>query len=76
MNSLLRQLLSTSISGAVLTALLLVLEPLIGKRFSKTWQYCAWLIIVLRLLLPRRQHLTHRRQLQMVMQPGQYLFSF
>lgn len=45
-------LLSLSLSGAVLTLLLLVLLPLIKRRASKAFSYYVWLLVALRLLLP------------------------
>jgi hypothetical protein len=41
-----------SLSGSVLILLLILLNPLLRERFSKTWQYYIWLIVLLRLVLP------------------------
>lgn len=52
MNSIFLVLLSMSVSGSILVLLLLALKPIIKGRFSQTWQYYIWLIIILRFLLP------------------------
>lgn len=52
MSTWMRILLSLSLSGALLTLVLLVLSRLLGRRLGRRWQYYVWLIAVLRLLLP------------------------
>lgn len=52
MSDFLRSLFLTSLSGAVVAALFLALKPLADKRLPKMFQYCAWLVIMLHLLLP------------------------
>ena len=52
MSGLLRTLLSLSLSGAAMIALLLLLRPLFRDRVSKGWQYLLWLVVILRLLVP------------------------
>lgn len=52
MNDIFLVLLSLSVSGSILTLLLLALKPFIKNRFSQTWQYYIWMIIILRFLLP------------------------
>lgn len=52
MNNIFLILLSLSMSGSILIMLLLALKPFIKKRFSNTWQYYIWFIILLRFLLP------------------------
>lgn len=52
MNRIFLVLLSLSVSGSILAILLLALKPLIKDRFSNTWQYYIWLIIIMRFLLP------------------------
>jgi len=47
-----RTLISMSLSGAIVTVILLALKPLTRKRLSQRWQYYVWLLVVLRLLLP------------------------
>ncbi len=47
-----RTLISMSLSGAIVTVVLLVVKPLTRKRLSQRWQYYVWLLVVLRLLLP------------------------
>ena len=45
-------LLSLTLSGSVLALLLLLLGRLLGKRLSSTVYYYAWLLVLLRFLLP------------------------
>ncbi len=52
MNTWLRILLSLSLSGALLTLVLMALSRPLGRRLGRRWQYYIWLIAVLRLLLP------------------------
>lgn len=52
MNEALKVVLSLSLSGALLTLLLLLLRPLFKERLSKRWQYYIWLVVVARLLFP------------------------
>jgi beta-lactamase regulating signal transducer with metallopeptidase domain len=52
MSELMRTLISMSLSGAVVTVVLLVMKPLTRKHLSQRWQYYVWLLVVLRLLLP------------------------
>lgn len=52
MNHFLKILLSLSLSGTLLTLLLLLLKQLYKNRFSKCWQYYIWLAAALRFLLP------------------------
>jgi len=47
-----RTLISMSLSGAIVTVVLLVMKPLTRKHLSQRWQYYVWLLVVLRLLLP------------------------
>ena len=51
MNDFLLLWLSLSLSGSLVAISLIMLKPLL-RRFSKTWQYYAWLLVVLRLLIP------------------------
>lgn len=51
MNDLLLLWLSLSLSGSLVTLTLILLKPLL-QRFSKTWQYYIWLLVILRLLIP------------------------
>ncbi|MGL6198445.1 MAG: M56 family metallopeptidase [Lachnospiraceae bacterium] len=44
--------LSLSIAGTIIALILFLLKPIIQDRFSKTWQYYIWLIVIIRLLLP------------------------
>lgn len=52
MNHWMSILLSLSLSGVVLTLVLLTLTRLLGRRLGRKWQYYVWGIVVLRLLLP------------------------
>ncbi len=52
MNEFLKILLSLSISGTLLTLLLLTLKKLYKNRCSKRWQYYIWLAAVFRFLIP------------------------
>lgn len=52
MNELLKVLLSLSISGTLLIFILILCNPLIKNKISKSWQYYIWLIVIARLLLP------------------------
>ncbi|WMJ86602.1 M56 family metallopeptidase [Anaerocolumna sp. MB42-C2] len=52
MNNIFLVFLSLSVSGSILALILLVINPLIKKRLSQTWQYYIWLIVILRFLLP------------------------
>uniref|UniRef100_UPI0036F25C93 M56 family metallopeptidase n=1 Tax=Enterocloster asparagiformis TaxID=333367 RepID=UPI0036F25C93 len=52
MNHWMSILLSLSLSGVVLTLVLLTLTRLLGRRLGRRWQYYVWGIVVLRLLLP------------------------
>lgn len=55
MNNLFMLWLSLSLSGSLVIAVFVVLKPLL-LRLSKTWQYYAWLLVVLRLLIPLSPH--------------------
>ena len=52
MNALLKTVVSLSLSGSLLIAILLFLKPLVRDRLSKRWQYYIWLVVLIRLLLP------------------------
>src|SRR5450830_1218496 len=52
MSELMRTLISMSLSGAIVTVVLLVMKPLSRQHLSQRWQYYVWLLVVLRLLLP------------------------
>ena len=43
---------STSLSGALVGGLILLIHPLTEKFFSKKWNYYIWLLVIIRLLLP------------------------
>ena len=44
--------ISISLSGSIMTLLLLALKPLIGNKVTKAFSYYVWLLILLRLSLP------------------------
>ena len=52
MERLMTALLELSLPMAVVIAVLLAAEPLLGRRFTARWRYWAWLLIAVRLLLP------------------------
>lgn len=52
MSRLLLLILSLSISGSIVAALLFLIRPLFRKRLSRTWQYYIWLVVILRLIIP------------------------
>lgn len=52
MSDFLRQILSLSLGGSILACLLMFLRPLLLHRTSKAFWHAAWLIVLLRLLLP------------------------
>lgn len=52
MTEVLKAVLSLSLSGSLVIALLALLRPLVRRRTSRRWQYYVWLIAVARLLLP------------------------
>ena len=45
-------LISLTLSGSALALLLLLLKKLLGGRLSSTVYYYAWLLVLLRFLLP------------------------
>lgn len=47
-------LLEISLGCALIIGLLLVLTPVLSKRFSPRWRYWAWLFVALRLAVPVR----------------------
>lgn len=51
-NTIFLIILSLSLSGTVVGALLFLLKPLIRHRFSKRWQYYVWLVLLIRLIIP------------------------
>jgi len=52
MNEVLLIWLSLSLSGSILALILMAIKSFTKNRFSQTWQYYIWLIVILRLLLP------------------------
>lgn len=52
MVEVLRVVLSLSLSGALVAAVLFALKPLYRGRFSPTWQYYIWMLVLLRMVLP------------------------
>ncbi len=52
MNKIFLNILSMSLSGALVGIVIMMVHPLTGKFFSKRWNYYIWLLVVIRLLLP------------------------
>ncbi|MDE6591432.1 MAG: M56 family metallopeptidase, partial [Oscillospiraceae bacterium] len=52
MNSVLKIVLSLSLSGSLLIVLLLLGKIFLKNRTSRRWQYYIWLVVIARLLLP------------------------
>ncbi|HWQ30743.1 MAG TPA: M56 family metallopeptidase [Negativicutes bacterium] len=52
MSEQVRLILSLSLSGSILAAIVYALKPLVRHRLSKSIQYYIWLVVLLRLLLP------------------------
>lgn len=52
MNETVKLILSLSLSGSILAAVLFALKPFIRNRLSKSIQYYIWIIVLLRLVLP------------------------
>lgn len=52
MNNLLKEVLSMSLSGALLILLIISIRPLLRDKFTKAWQYYIWIIVLIRLLVP------------------------
>ena len=52
MNNLMLTVISLSVSGGILIAILLLLKPLLKTRLSHKWQYYIWMVVVARLLIP------------------------
>lgn len=52
MNSVLKVVLSLSVSGSLLILLLFISKVFLKNRTSRRWQYYIWLVVIARLLLP------------------------
>ena len=52
MNELIRTILTMSISGSIIAALLFALKPLIRNRLPKSTQYYLWAVVIMALLVP------------------------
>lgn len=52
MNEFFKTLLSLTVGGSILAALLLGLKALLGKKLPSVFYYYAWLVVLLRFLLP------------------------
>ncbi|WP_066457939.1 hypothetical protein [Anaerotruncus rubiinfantis] len=50
--NLFETLLLVSLTTSALIGLLLVLSPLLGRRYPAKWRYWAWLLLAVRLLIP------------------------
>ena len=51
-NNLMLTVLSLSLAGSIIIAILFLCKPLYKKRLSKKWQDYIWLIVIARLLVP------------------------
>ena len=49
---MLEMLISLSVAGSVLALLLLLLRRALGRRIPSTFYYYAWLLVLLRFVLP------------------------
>jgi beta-lactamase regulating signal transducer with metallopeptidase domain len=52
MSTFLRTLSEVTLTMSAVIALLLLLEPLLGRRYTARWRYWVWMAVALRLLLP------------------------
>ncbi len=52
MNDIFRLILSLSLSGTILSFIILSIKPLIENRVSKSVQYYIWVVVLLRLVFP------------------------
>lgn len=52
MNPWIKAVLSLSLSGALLTLILLAATRIFGKQLGRRWQYYVWFLAVLRFMLP------------------------
>ena len=52
METMLRILLSLSAGGTLLAALLMLLRRVLKTRLPASFAYCAWLLVLLRFVLP------------------------
>jgi len=52
MNETIKLLLSLSLSGSILAAIIFAINPLIKNKLSKSIQYYIWIIVLLRLITP------------------------
>lgn len=52
MNATVKLLLSLSLSGSILAALIFAMKPFMKHKLSKSIQYYIWIVVLLRLILP------------------------
>lgn len=52
MNSFVKFIISLSLSGSIIMIILMGLSFFLKNKFSKSWQYYIWIIVILRFLLP------------------------
>ena len=52
MNETIKLILSLSLSASILAVVLFASKPLISNKFSKSIQYCLWIVVLLRLVVP------------------------
>ena len=52
MGGIFRDILQVSLGMSVVIGIMLVIVPIVRKRYDVRWSYLVWLIISMRLLLP------------------------
>ena len=52
MNEIVWLLLSLSVSGSILAIIIFAIKPFIRHKLPKSIQYCIWIVVLLRLILP------------------------
>ncbi len=57
--------------GACFTALLLILKPVTSKRFPAKWQYYAWVVVLLFMIIPVWRFIPRNRASEIINAPQQ-----
>ncbi|KAI4452059.1 hypothetical protein C823_006628 [Eubacterium plexicaudatum ASF492] len=52
MTDLFLSILGISVSGGLIVIVLMLLTPLLNKRYATKWKYFIWIVLTLRLLIP------------------------
>ncbi len=71
MYELFRTILVMSGLGFCLTALLLVLKPITSKKFPAKWQYYAWVVVLLFMIIPIWQFIPQKQASEIIKTPQQ-----